>query len=95
MWREAGKPVGHHINAPVLVAEDAHSSCGHSHCIATHIQLRVIVAYCSCSSVAVRKACAVCDDGKELRSAGLSGRALLLRRLRLLITLLSNSCVTK
>ena len=95
MWREASKPVGQHIGAPVLVAEYAHGACGHVHRIATYIHPRVIVAYCSCSSVAVRKACVVCDDGKELRSARLSGRASLLRRLRLLITLLSNSCATK
>ena len=37
MWRETSKPAGQHIGAPVLVAEDAHSACGHGHRIATYI----------------------------------------------------------
>lgn len=95
MWREVSKPDGQHISALVLVAEYAHGACGHGHRIATYTYLRVVVAYCSCSSVAVKKARAVYDDGKVLRSAELSGRASLLRRLRLLTIPLSNSCATK
>ena len=41
MWREAIKPVGQHIGAPVLVAEYAHGACGHVHRIATYIHPRV------------------------------------------------------